>query len=253
MRPMARSMHSFVVKPLRLRRRAQISGAHADSRRAAGELGTWLDLPLERAGVRRRGIRGGGAESARLHRLRAEVHRRNQWRLGRQASSTISWPSPTTWWPTCPMPTPAAWRAAGGSYGGYMIDWILGHTQRFKALIDARRRLRSDQRVRRHRRAVVPALGDSAARRGTSRKTTQKWSPSNYVKDFHTPTLVIHGELDFRVPYNQGLELFTALQMQKVPSKLLIFPGRRPLGSEAAKQLLWYKTFIDWLDSWVKK
>ena len=67
------------------------------------------------------------------------------------------------------------------------------------------------------------------------------------------PTLVIHGELDFRVPYSQGLELFTALQMQKVPSKLLIFPDEGHWVLKPQNSLLWYKTFIDWLDLWIKK
>ncbi len=56
------------------------------------------------------------------------------------------------------------------------------------------------------------------------------------MKEFHTPTLVIHGELDFRVPYTQGLQLFTALQLQKVPSKLLMFPDEGHWVSEAAEQ-----------------
>jgi dipeptidyl aminopeptidase/acylaminoacyl peptidase len=73
------------------------------------------------------------------------------------------------------------------------------------------------------------------------------------VKEFQTPTLVIHGELDFRVPFTQGLELYTALQMRKIPSQLLEFPDEghwvlKPLNSQ-----LWYKTFIDWVDNWTKK
>ena len=80
-----------------------------------------------------------------------------------------------------------------------------------------------------------------------------KWSPSHFVKEFKTPTLVIHGEQDFRVPYTQGLQLFTALQMQKVPSKLLLFPDEGHWVLKPQNSLLWYKTFIDWIDSWVKK
>ncbi len=106
---------------------------------------------------------------------------------------------------------------------------------------DARWRLRSDQRVRRDRRAVVPAVGDTAARLGTSPRSIRKWSPSSYVKDFHTPTLVVHGELDFRVPYEQGLQLFTALQMQKVPSKLLVFPDEGHWVLKPQNSLLWYQ------------
>jgi dipeptidyl aminopeptidase/acylaminoacyl peptidase len=75
-----------------------------------------------------------------------------------------------------------------------------------------------------------------AACRGTIRTLYARWSPSTYAKDFKTPTLVIHGELDFRVPLSQGLQLFTVLQMQKVPSKLLMFPDEGTLGAEAAEQ-----------------
>ncbi len=125
--------------------------------------------------------------------------------------------------------------AAGGSYGGYMIDWILGHTQRFKALISHAGVY--DLRASSARpKSSGSRCGKWAARRGTSPRITRSGRPASFVKDFHTPTLVITGELDFRVPYTQSLELFTALQMQKVPSKLLVFPGRGSLGSEAAEQ-----------------
>ncbi len=73
-----RAVQSFVVKPYGFTPARKYPGADADPRRAAGQLGTWLDLSLERAGVRRRRLRGGDAQSARLHRVRAEVHRRDQ-------------------------------------------------------------------------------------------------------------------------------------------------------------------------------
>ena len=66
-------------------------------------------------------------------------------------------------------------------------------------------------------------------------------------------SLVVTGELDFRVPYTQSLELFTALQTQKVASKLLVFPDEGHWVLKPQNSLLWYKTFIGWLDSWVKK
>jgi len=80
-----------------------------------------------------------------------------------------------------------------------------------------------------------------------------KWSPSTYAKDFRTPTLLIHGEQDFRVPYTQSLQLFTALQLQNVPSKLMIFPDEGHWILKPQNSIQWYKTFIDWLNSWVKK
>jgi dipeptidyl aminopeptidase/acylaminoacyl peptidase len=142
--------------------------------------------------------------------------------------------------------------AAGGSYGGYMIDWILGHSQRFKALVTHD--------------GVYDLTGEFGGTEelwfplweygGTPWDKPEgyaKWSPNNFVKDFHTPTLVIHGEQDYRIPYSQALELFTALQMQKVPSKLLLFPDEGHWVLKPQNSLLWYKTFLDWIDSWVKK
>jgi dipeptidyl aminopeptidase/acylaminoacyl peptidase len=142
--------------------------------------------------------------------------------------------------------------AAGGSYGGYMIDWILGHTQRFKALIshDGVYNLTSEFGATEELWFPMWEYGGTP---WDKPENYAKWSPNNYVQEFHTPTLVIHGEQDFRVPLNQGLELFTALQMQKVPSKLLLFPDEGHWVLKPQNSILWYKTFIDWMDSWVKK
>jgi dipeptidyl aminopeptidase/acylaminoacyl peptidase len=81
----------------------------------------------------------------------------------------------------------------------------------------------------------------------------RKWSPSQFIRDFFTPTLVIHGEQDFRVPYGQGLQLFTALQMQGVPSKLLLFPDEGHWILKPRNSVLWYQTFLEWIDQWLKK
>ena len=81
----------------------------------------------------------------------------------------------------------------------------------------------------------------------------ERWSPSNFVRDFKTPTLVIHGELDYRVPYGQGLQLFTALQLQKVPSKLLLYPDEGHWIGKPQNSMLWYKSFVDWVTEWTQK
>jgi dipeptidyl aminopeptidase/acylaminoacyl peptidase len=123
--------------------------------------------------------------------------------------------------------------AAGGSYGGYMMNWILGHSQRFKALVSH---------------AGVFDLRSMAG------ETEELWfSPSQYIQDFKTPTLVIHGELDYRVPVGQGLQLFTALQMQKVPSKLLLFPDEGHWILKPQNSRLWYQSFLDWVGEWTRK
>ena len=142
--------------------------------------------------------------------------------------------------------------AAGGSYGGYMVDWILGHTQRFKALVSHAGVYDLGSKFGATEELWFP-LWELGGAPWDKPETYAKWSPSNYVKDFHTPTLVVHGELDFRVPYDQGLQLFTALQMQKVPSKLLVFPDEGHWVLKPQNSLLWYKTVLDWLDSWAKK
>jgi dipeptidyl aminopeptidase/acylaminoacyl peptidase len=142
--------------------------------------------------------------------------------------------------------------AAGGSYGGYMVDWILGHTQRFKALISHAGVYDLTSEFGATEELWFP-LWEFGGAPWDKPEEYARWSPSHYVKDFHTPTLVIGGELDFRVPYTQSLQLFTALQLQKVPSKLLIFPDEGHWVLKPQNSVLWYKTFIDWLDSWVKK
>src|SRR5262249_53679900 len=113
--------------------------------------------------------------------------------------------------------------AAGASYGGYMIDWLLGHTPRFKALVthDGVFDLASETRSTEE---LWFPLWEFRGMPTDSPDVYEKWSPSGFVKDFKTPTLVFHGEEDFRVPVEQGLQLFTSLQMQKVPSKLVVFP-----------------------------
>ena len=79
-----------------------------------------------------------------------------------------------------------------------------------------------------------------------------KWSPSKFTQEFRTPTLVIQGELDFRIPYSQGLQLYTALQLHKVPSELLVFPDEGHWVLKPQNSAFWYKTFLEWVDRWTK-
>ena len=142
--------------------------------------------------------------------------------------------------------------AAGGSYGGYMIDWILGHTTRFKALIshagvyDTRAEAESTEEL------WFPAW-EFGGMPNDNPEVYDKWSPSKFAKEFRTPTLVTLGELDYRVPYTQSLQLFTALQLAKVPSQLLDFPDEGHWILKPQNSLLWYKTFLDWIGNWTKQ
>ncbi len=142
--------------------------------------------------------------------------------------------------------------AAGASYGGYMADWLQGHTQRFKAIISHAGVYDLPSEFGATEELWFP-LWEFGGTPWDKPEEYAKWSPSSYVKDFHTPMLVTCGELDFRVPYTQSLQLFTALQLQKVPSKLVVFPDEGHWILKPQNSVLWYKTFIEWLDSWVKK
>jgi len=141
--------------------------------------------------------------------------------------------------------------AAGASYGGYMIDWILGHTDRFKALV------------------THAGVYDLTSEAGTTEELWfvkwefqgfpwenpelyQTWSPNSFVKNFKTPTLVTHGEMDYRVPIGQGQELFTALQQMKVPSKLIQFPDEGHWILKPQNSQFWYSAVLDWLREYTK-
>ena len=80
-----------------------------------------------------------------------------------------------------------------------------------------------------------------------------KWSPHQYARNFKTPTLVIHGQRDYRLDVSEGFQLFTTLQMEGVPSKMLYFPDEGHWVLKPQNSRLWYKTVNDWVDQWTKK
>jgi len=141
--------------------------------------------------------------------------------------------------------------AAGGSYGGYMIDWILGHTGRFKCLVSHAGVFDLASEAESTEELWFP-IWEFGGMPWDNPEVYEKWSPDKFVKEFRTPTLVIHGELDFRIPYSQGLALYTALQLEKVPSELLVFPDEGHWVLKPRNSALWYKTFIEWIDRWNK-
>lgn len=142
--------------------------------------------------------------------------------------------------------------AAGGSFGGYMVNWILGHTDRFKALVSHAGvfNLISMYGVTEE---LWFAEWEFKGTPWTNPEQYSKFSPSNFVKNFKTPTLVIHGELDYRVPVGEGLQLFTSLQRMNVPSKLLVFPDEGHWVLKPQNSELWYNTVLDWFGDHLKK
>jgi dipeptidyl aminopeptidase/acylaminoacyl peptidase len=142
--------------------------------------------------------------------------------------------------------------AAGGSFGGYMVDWLLGHTTRFKALISHAGVFDLRSMAGETEELWFP-LWEFKGMPWDSPEMYAQWSPSYFAKDFKTPTLVLHGELDYRVPVGQGMQLFTALQMQKVPSKMVLFPDEGHWISKPQNSVLWYGQFLEWVGEWLKK
>ncbi len=144
--------------------------------------------------------------------------------------------------------------AAGGSYGGYMIDWIATHTDRFKALI-SHAGVYDKVSMYGATEELWFEEHDMAGTPWTNPESYRKWSPSTYAGDlgkFKTPTLVISGELDYRVPYTQSLEFFTALQRQGVPSKLVVYPDEGHWILKPQNSRLWYGMFSGWLSAYLK-
>ncbi|MBZ5495020.1 MAG: S9 family peptidase [Acidobacteriia bacterium] len=141
--------------------------------------------------------------------------------------------------------------AAGASYGGYMINWIEGHSERFRCLVSHDGVYNAASMFGSTEELWFP-LWDFQGTPWNNPALYEKWSPSSYVKNFKTPMLVIHGELDYRVPVTQGFELFTALQLMKVPSKFLYFPDEGHWVLKPQNSRLWWKTVQDWIDQWTK-
>jgi dipeptidyl aminopeptidase/acylaminoacyl peptidase len=143
--------------------------------------------------------------------------------------------------------------AAGGSYGGYMADWIATHTGRFKAIVSHASTY--DKVSMFATEELWFEEHDMQGTPWTNPESYKKWSPSTYAGElgkFKTPTLVIAGERDYRVPYTQSLEFFSALQRQGVPSKLVVFPDEGHWVLKPQNSQFWYKTFLDWLATHVK-
>jgi dipeptidyl aminopeptidase/acylaminoacyl peptidase len=161
--------------------------------------------------------------------------------------------------------------ALGASYGGFMADWILTHTDRFACIVthDGAYNLQSmfgtteelwfpewefrplegngpDAVVEQ----TKPAHPWDFAELPADKDPFRKWSPRMYIDQARTPTLVIHGQKDYRLDVSEGLQLFTALQLRGVPSKMLYFPDEGHWVLKPQNSQLWYDTVNDWCDQW---
>jgi len=147
--------------------------------------------------------------------------------------------------------------ALGASYGGYMANWVLGHTDRFKCIVSHDGMFNAES-----------AFGSTEEDwfniwefkghpwdyygKPDAENPFRKWSPMLSAKNFKTPTLVIHGQLDYRLDVSEGFQLFDTLQLLGLPSKMLYFPDEGHWVMKPQNSQLWYKTVNDWVDQWTK-
>ncbi|MFY9855527.1 MAG: S9 family peptidase [Terracidiphilus sp.] len=153
--------------------------------------------------------------------------------------------------------------ALGASYGGYMANWVEGHTNRFKCIVSHDGMFNAES-----------AFGTTEEDwfniwefkfpntqgghpwdyygKPDAENPFRKWSPSLAAKNFHTPMLVVHGQLDYRLDVSEGFQIFDTLQLLKVPSKMLYFPDEGHWVLKPQNARLWYKTVNDWVDEWTK-
>jgi len=141
--------------------------------------------------------------------------------------------------------------ALGASYGGYMINWIAGNwPDRFDCLVnhdgvfDVRSMYFSTEEL------WFPEW-EFGGPYWKAKELSEKFNPVNYVEQWKTPMLVVHGALDYRVPETQGLGAFTALQRQGIPSRFLHFPEENHWVLSPANSQLWHDTVLDWLGRWL--
>jgi dipeptidyl aminopeptidase/acylaminoacyl peptidase len=143
--------------------------------------------------------------------------------------------------------------ALGGSYGGYMINWIAGQWQdRFKCLV-------SHDGVFDHRSMYYSTEElwfpewEHGGPEFSNPAGYAKDNPIDHVAQWKTPMLIIHGQLDYRVPYEQGIAAFTALQRRAIPSEFLYFPDENHWVLKPGNSIEWYDTVIAWMNRWTKQ
>ncbi len=142
--------------------------------------------------------------------------------------------------------------ALGASYGGYMINWIAGNwPDRFKCLVNHDGNLDERTAYFDTEELWFPEW-DHLGTPWANPPSYEKQNPVNFVKNWKTPMLVVHGARDYRIPDTQGMSTFTALQRQGIPSKFLYFPDEGHWVLKPANSIQWHETVLGWLDQWLK-
>ncbi len=146
--------------------------------------------------------------------------------------------------------------AAGASYGGYMIDWLLGHNNdprfKFKVFVSHAGVYNLESMAGATEELWFPNW-EFKGFPWDNPTLYNRWSPNKFARSFSTPTLVTAGELDYRVPVDQSLQLFTTLQVKGVPSKLIVFPDEGHWILKPQNSAFWYSNVLEWFGNYLQK
>jgi len=141
--------------------------------------------------------------------------------------------------------------AAGASYGGYMVYWIAGHSDRFKVLVDHDGVFNTVSMA-----GTTEELWFTDWEFGgnpyANRDLYRQWNPLNYVEHWKTPMLVVHSQLDYRVDLSEGYQAFTAAKRMGVAAKFLYFPDEGHWVLRPRNRRIWWGTVLDWLEAYLK-
>ncbi|KAF9985598.1 putative dipeptidyl-peptidase 5 [Mortierella antarctica] len=144
--------------------------------------------------------------------------------------------------------------ALGASYGGYMMNWINGHTNRFNCLVnhdgifDTKNGFYATEELYfpEHEFGGLPWEDKAKA-------NYERWNPANFVQNWETPTLIIHSDKDYRLPVTEGLSAFTVLQRRNIPSRLVYFPDENHWVQKPANSLRWHAEVLGWIKKWTNE
>lgn len=143
--------------------------------------------------------------------------------------------------------------AVGASFGGYSVYWLAGnHENRFKAFIAHNGIYNMKSMLMTEEQFFYKHENGSYYWENPSCKAYNQFSPDTYISKWNTPILIIANEKDYRVPYTQGLEAFTAARLRGVPARLLTYPDENHWVLKPQNSVLWQRVFFDWLDKYLK-
>jgi dipeptidyl aminopeptidase/acylaminoacyl peptidase len=142
--------------------------------------------------------------------------------------------------------------AAGASYGGYMVYWIAGHTDRFRCLV-AHDGVFNTTSMGGSTEELWFTNWEFGGSPYANRELYEKWSPLNFVKNWKTPMLVVHGQNDMRVDVSEGFQAFTAAKVSGVNAKFLYFPDEGHWVLRPRNRRVWWSTVLDWLGAYLEQ